>query len=102
MNKIIILTQLLLILNCGCISEQGRFAICDFDFRKAPQIAANVREAEAPYRKWNHQIQDEKGVENIEMKTHQITWWETVLNAITKLECRVTLIRVEWQNHDSK
>lgn len=99
MNKLILLAPVLLMLNCGCISEQGRFAVCDFDFRKAPQIAAGARESEAPYRNWNVQepIKKEEG-EKGEIKSMPTTWWESIVNAITKLECRVTLIRVEWKN----
>lgn len=81
----------------GCVSQQGRLAVLDLDFRKEKQLQAGAREAEAPYRDWTAAAQPE--IEEVKAESLPLTWWETLMNMISKLECRVTLVRVEWADH---
>lgn len=86
-----------LLCGSGCKSQQGYIAVMDFDFRKAAQIEAGAREAEAPYKNWTatNTIPEVK-TEEVKKESLPITWWETILNAISKLECRVTLFQIRW------
>lgn len=81
----------------GCVSQQGRLAVLDLDFRKEKQLQAGAREAEAPYRDWTAAAQPE--IKEGKTEALPLTWWELLMNMISKLECRVTLVRVEWADH---
>ena len=86
-----------LLCGSGCKSQQGYIAVLDFDFRKAAQIEAGAREAEAPYKNWSTtSVQQEVKKEEVKKESLPIIWWETILNAISKLECRVTLFQIRW------
>ena len=89
-----------MVMSSGCISQQGRLSIMDFDFRKPDQIMAGAREAEAPFKNWSAPAQLETG-EEVEIKTIPISWWANMLELLTKLECRVTLLSIEWANNDN-
>ncbi len=86
-----------LICGSGCKSQQGYIAVLDLDFRKPAQIEACAREAEAPYKNWimPYATQEIKK-EEIKKESLSVTWWETILNAISKLECRITLFQMRW------
>lgn len=81
----------------GCVSQQGRLAVLDLDFRKEKQLQAGAREAEAPYRDWTAAAQPD--IKEGKTESLPLTWWELLMNMISKLECRVTLVRVEWADH---
>ena len=34
--------------------------------------------------------------EEVKKESLSVTWWETILNAISKLECRITLFQMRW------
>ena len=86
---------------CGCITQQGRLHILDFDFRKPNQILAYSREAEAPYKDWDKTQTEENEEYDVEAKAIPITWWTKILELVTKLECRFTLLRIEWKDVDN-
>jgi len=97
--KMTILILTLMTMLSGCISQQGRLSIMDFDFRKSDQIMAEAREAEAPFKNWSSPIQPENG-EEVNIKAIPISWWANMLELLTKLECRVTLLSVEWTDNN--
>lgn len=80
---------------CGCATQQGELVILDLDFRKAPQIEAGVREAEAPYRDWGT-VEQPDIKEPVRGEAKALVWWELVLNAVTELESRITAFRLRW------
>ena len=84
---------------CGCASQQGRVAIADLDFRKPEQITAYAREAEAPYKDWtSHTAVEASTKDNVKAESLP-TWWDMFLDALTKLECRITIFQLEWTDH---
>lgn len=93
----ILMFALMLGLASGCVSQQGRLAVLDLDFRKEKQLLAGAREAEAPYRDWT--AQEQPAIEEVKTEALPLTWWELLMNMISKLECRVTLVRIEWADH---
>lgn len=95
-NLSILILATFLLYGSGCKSQQGYIAVIDLDFRKAAQIEAGAREAEAPYKNWSTPVQQEVKKEEVKKESLPITWWETILNAISKLECRITLFQIRW------
>lgn len=93
--KNLMLSAAACVMLCGCVAQQGELVIIDLDFRKAPQIEAGAREAEAPYRDWTAATQPEIK-EAAKVETKALTWWELITNAMTKLEARVTAFRLRW------
>ena len=91
--------MLILVLVCtGCATtDQGRVAVLDIDFRKPEQIQAGAREAETPYRNWNTAAAVLAKDEPVKEKL-TLSWWATLMDMITKLECRITLFRWEYTN----
>ena len=98
MNKRITILMIITMLMCGCVAQQGRLAVVDLDFRKPAQLEAGAREAEAPYKDWavipQTEIQNEVKKESL-----PIAWWDMLFNLIAKLECRLTLVQLEWADH---
>jgi hypothetical protein len=101
MNKKLAMMVIIGILLCGCVSQQGRLAIMDLDFRKPAQIEASVKEKEAPYKDWTVISVPSAIIENEQVKTESlpIVWWEKLFELISKLECRLTLFQIEWADH---
>ncbi len=87
---------LMCLLCAGCVSQQGYLAVADFDFRKPAQIEAGIREVEAPYKNWTAQTTQEIKEDEVKKESISLAWWEIILNAISKLECRVTLFQIRW------
>ena len=84
----------------GCVSvKQGEIAVFDLDFRKADQIQAGAREAEAPYRDWTSQSQP-KIEEQVQAQSLPLVWWQELFNMIGKLECRVCLFHYRWKSRE--
>jgi|AntAceMinimDraft_10_1070366.scaffolds.fasta_scaffold22235_5 hypothetical protein len=100
----LIIGLVLILTVCGCWTikldsgeyKQGRLVVCDFDFRKDKQLQAGAREAEAPYRNWQTQIQP--SIQEVTTEALPLSWWQQLMNMISRLECRVSLLRVEWAN----
>ncbi|MFA5754287.1 MAG: hypothetical protein WC905_02970 [Patescibacteria group bacterium] len=84
---------------CGCVSQQGRLSVVDIDFRKAAQIDAGAREAEAPYKDWSSTTQYPSLQNETKAESRLSSWYAIVFDALTKLECRLTLVQIEWADH---
>lgn len=83
-----------LMLCAGC-ATQGRLGIVDIDFRKPAQIEAGAREAEAPYRDCDKDacVEPEVAAQGLPLE-----WYTALFDMVTKLECRITLFKLEWKD----
>jgi hypothetical protein len=88
-------TLAIMLLLSGC-ATQGRFTAIDIDFRKPDQITAGVKEMEAPFKDWTKA--DTAKAETVTTSAITPTWWEMLLDMIKDLECRVTIVKVEWRD----
>lgn len=84
---------------CGCVSQQGRLSVVDIDFRKAAQIEAGAREAEAPYKNWSSTTQYPPSQNEAKAESRLSSWYAIVFDALTKMECRLILVQIEWADH---
>jgi hypothetical protein len=89
-------TLAIMLLLSGC-ATQGRFTAVDVDFRKPEQITAGLKEAQAPYQDWTKA--DTAKAESVTASAVVPTWWELVLDMIKDLECRITIVKVEWRDN---
>lgn len=89
-------TLAIMLLLSGC-TTQGRFSAVDIDFRKPNQITAGLKEAQAPFEDWT-KAQTAKA-ETVTAATAVPTWWELILDMIKDLECRITIVKVEWRDN---